>query len=631
MTYNIDHNLPLYLSVDASQCGVGGFLYQLKFYNKTPEGESQMQHDLGYVPEKGMADFLLPGVSPGRNTPQVTDFLQNKNTANEFDTCHTLNTDKTMTEKIEMLQNKVIHVRPIAWYSKTFTQGQVVNYVAMEKEFLALILTLMNFRDYIESVPITYVLSDSQPVLWALKHSGESLKLARHLMKLWELNINIVVVHIAGQKNAIADWLSRIYSVEEGKRKEKSELGLKTAQHVDPTFPQLTVVSPDQIKSAFRENSIQPCLAPDMCHLNVNSQLYRGLGPFTFQSSCNETKTEPEVNKINAAMDSLGRFERVLREFLTPESFYKHQQEDPDIKKYVDFVQKNGSNSSGALLIESGILKRKLKSSLTVTIVPLLLVPFVLAEAHWMSHSGAKKLSSIIKLQYWWKHMSLDVAEFVKGCILCSIYKANTKAKTEIGVPRQILRPKFCWQIDICSGLTKIENCQSFLCIVDMYSGYVVPVALKNETSASVALAIEQNIIKPFGVPAEISSDNAANLNGPEVVKLCKFYNINRRLTTPYSPESHGLVEVCNKLLVQLIRIFGDQFKTGWLYVLTLAAVIMNSLPRLSLQEKSPYFLMFNEEPGSQTSNSAELLDIDEYVRQSTKTIKTLLNWSANF
>ena len=44
----------------------------------------------------------------------------------------------------------------------------------------------------------------------------------------------------------------------------------------------------------------------------------------------------------------------------------------------------------------------------------------------------------------------------------------------------------------------------------------------------------------------------------------------------------------------------------------------MNSLPRLSLQEKSPYFLMFNEEPGNQTSNSADMLDIDEYVRQST-------------
>ena len=120
--------------------------------------------------------------------------------------------------------------------------------------------------------------------------------------------------------------------------------------------------------------------------------------------------------------------------------------------------------------------------------------------------------------------MRFDIEEFVKGCILCSIYKANNKSKTEIGVPRQILRPKFCWQIDRCSGLTKIYGHQSFLCIVDMNSGYVVPVALRNETSATIAKAIEQNIIKPFGVLAELLSVNAANLNGPEVVKLSKFY-----------------------------------------------------------------------------------------------------------
>ena len=63
--------------------------------------------------------------------------------------------------------------------------------------------------------------------------------------------------------------------------------------------------------------------------------------------------------------------------------------------------------------------------------------------------------------------MRYDIEEFVKGGILCAIYKSDNKAKTEIGVPRQILRPKFCWHIDICSGLTKMCGHQSFLCIVD--------------------------------------------------------------------------------------------------------------------------------------------------------------------
>ena len=72
-------------------------------------------------------------------------------------------------------------------------------------------------------------------------------------MKLFELNINIVCVHVAGHKNSVADFLSCIYLVEDCKRKEKSELGMKTAQHVDPTFPPLAIVSPDHINQVFRE------------------------------------------------------------------------------------------------------------------------------------------------------------------------------------------------------------------------------------------------------------------------------------------------------------------------------------------------------------------------------------------
>ena len=97
-----------------------------------------------------------------------------------------------------------------------------------------------------------------------------------------------------------------------------------------------------------------------MCHLNVNSQLYRGLGPFNFQT----TTCATVCKKINATMESLGRFEKTLREFLTPESFCKHQQDDKEIKKYLDHLQ-NNTDPRSVMFSENGILKRKLKSGLT--------------------------------------------------------------------------------------------------------------------------------------------------------------------------------------------------------------------------------------------------------------------------
>ena len=52
MVYNANLSEPLYLSVDASQVGVGALLYQITLYPKTAEGEKTMLKDLGYLPSK---------------------------------------------------------------------------------------------------------------------------------------------------------------------------------------------------------------------------------------------------------------------------------------------------------------------------------------------------------------------------------------------------------------------------------------------------------------------------------------------------------------------------------------------------------------------------------------------------
>ena len=67
MTYNKDTAEPVYLSVDASQVGVGAFLYQLKVYPKTAGGRDQMMDELGFLPdtEKAVDVHLIPGSLPG--------------------------------------------------------------------------------------------------------------------------------------------------------------------------------------------------------------------------------------------------------------------------------------------------------------------------------------------------------------------------------------------------------------------------------------------------------------------------------------------------------------------------------------------------------------------------------------
>jgi hypothetical protein len=156
--------------------------------------------------------------------------------------------------------------------------------------------------------------------------------------------------------------------------------------------------------------------------------------------------------------------------------------------------------------------------------------------------------------------------------------------------------------------------------MVELYSGLSVPVILKGETSKDIATAIENNLIKPFGVPLEISCDNAANLGGSEVRKLLDFYGIKLRRTVPYSPQSHAIVENSNKYLVILIRIFSEQFKVPWTSVLTLAALICNSVPRYQLKGHSPYYMIFLREPLTDENmvpiNIEEELDVEDRIKK---------------
>ena len=104
MCYNPDYKEPFYLTVDASQVGVGALLYQIEIYKNNDKGQQEMLKKFGFLPEKNNEDHMLPGVSPGKNTTQVTAFLKDEKIITKCKHSNILNNtlsmDKTMTEKL---------------------------------------------------------------------------------------------------------------------------------------------------------------------------------------------------------------------------------------------------------------------------------------------------------------------------------------------------------------------------------------------------------------------------------------------------------------------------------------------------------------------------------------------------
>jgi hypothetical protein len=75
MLYNPDYSLPFYLATDASNCGMGSMLYQIRKYDRTPEGRELMLKEMGFEPEDSKTYTFIPGVNPGKSCPVATNFL----------------------------------------------------------------------------------------------------------------------------------------------------------------------------------------------------------------------------------------------------------------------------------------------------------------------------------------------------------------------------------------------------------------------------------------------------------------------------------------------------------------------------------------------------------------------------
>ncbi|MCP4254324.1 MAG: DDE-type integrase/transposase/recombinase, partial [Candidatus Scalindua sp.] len=102
-------------------------------------------------------------------------------------------------------QSKVLH--PICYYSKKLNSAQC-NYSVIEKELLALILSLQYFGVYIQSAPgPIIVFTDHHPLKFLNKFRNQNQRLTRWSLLLQEYSLDIR--HIKGVHNVLADCLSR--------------------------------------------------------------------------------------------------------------------------------------------------------------------------------------------------------------------------------------------------------------------------------------------------------------------------------------------------------------------------------------------------------------------------------------
>ena len=103
-------------------------------------------------------------------------------------------------------ENKIDH--PVAYFSRKLNPNQR-NYSTIEKEALSLVLSLLHFEVYVSSsVNPVIVYTDHDPLKFVSKLGKQNRRILRWYIILQ--NYNILIKHISGRDNLIADCLSRL-------------------------------------------------------------------------------------------------------------------------------------------------------------------------------------------------------------------------------------------------------------------------------------------------------------------------------------------------------------------------------------------------------------------------------------
>lgn len=244
----------------------------------------------------------------------------------------------------------------------------------------------------------------------------------------------------------------------------------------------------------------------------------------------------------------------------------------------------------------------------------------VMEHHRHIGHANASTTYKSLRNYFFWKSMRNDVSNIVPKCEEC--IKFNESRNPDFNYPILVGEALERIGIDTIGPFVTSDNGDKYILIgVDYLTKYIFMKAVPKKSAEQVANFIYEKIILEQGCPAIILTDNGKEFNNEMVKNLCEKMNINKKFSSPYRPQTNGLVERTNKTIIGILAKNAYNEKTKWDKYIDLIRFNYNIRFQENLQT-SPFELMYGRFP-----NLPYSLQIDtkkESVEERMKRIKLL-------
>ena len=436
--------------------------------------------------------------------------------------------------------------RPVAFWGCTLKDAEL-NYTVTEKEALAVIKSIKNYKDMLQGAKITIV-TDHKPLIPLLQsaYKAPSSRLRRWALALSDFDFEIT--YEPGATHFLPDYLSRVHH-----------------DHVPG-------------------EEFEPAVGCELFEAEIQD------GELTVAMIINAQLQDAECVQL---------MEYVQDGDLPP---------DPtDARRVMDQADFVGIQEPGVLCRFN--LKRFSKNRDQYArikprmIIPGKLIPKVLRLLHndilAGGHVGVSSLTTKISDKFYWRNMNADIVDYVKACETCSLRRRAPHFKALAKSWERPTRPFEVVQCDFIGPLKRAKDGSKYIMtFIDILTGWPEAFATKDSTAQTAANCFLTEIVCRYGRVNRLHTDRGAAFISGLFREITTRLACRQTFTTGRMPTGNARVERLHKTIENLIAYYIPDDHCNWADLLPIALWTVRSTTSVR-SGYSPHTLLFGRDPVS--------------------------------
>ena len=237
---------------------------------------------------------------------------------------------------------------------------------------------------------------------------------------------------------------------------------------------------------------------------------------------------------------------------------------------------------------------------------------------------GHLKFDSIVELitrRFWWPSMKKQIKLYIRTCPQCQLAASSSSNQnpTPLRPVPPVALPFERWAIDFVGPFRTPSKAGNIGIMTAICYGtrWVIARPVRQCTKETVANFLYDEILMNYGSPFEIFSDRAKAFLADGIKEFEKIQGIRHFATTPYHPQTNGMVERMHAMLGHAIRTLVESKANRWDEYLN-QAIFAIRVRTHAVTGFSPFYLLYGVEPrmpGDTEPLESNMQPLDEIER----------------